>query len=154
MPTLLELAGVSPNGARVQGRSLARVLAGVEPLDPDAPIHLYRRNWGRTLLNPGTNVSEPLGFELRSIQVHGEKHALREGPWKYVFGPQERSRILYNLTTDPGETTNIFNTEREIGEMMHTRLSRWIVDNRVAEPLQNDLTEDDRTRLRALGYVD
>ncbi|MBE7501390.1 MAG: sulfatase-like hydrolase/transferase [Verrucomicrobiales bacterium] len=94
LPTLAELTGVSPPPVRLDGRSLARVLADRGATSPHAqhPLH-----WQ---VGQGPNA----------------EWAVREGDWKLLgnvqdFGADGRSRgrvplFLAHLGEDVGETTN------------------------------------------------
>ena len=88
-PTLLEAAGVEPPAA-IDGISLLATLRGDQPPNLRKPRDLYfvRREGG-------------LNFGGKTIE------ALRRGDWKLVqdspFGPYE----LFNLKSDPYETTDL-----------------------------------------------
>ena len=75
---------------------------------------------------------------------------VRTRDFKYIQnGPQ-----LYDLKADPGETKNLagraFAVERELAEL----LRRWQADRRVhPETRPVDPTDEEKARLKALGYV-
>ena len=71
-----------------------------------------------------------------------------------IEGPEERTRELFDLATDPAERQNLAERDPERTEAMLQQLRAWQqrygredVDPRSASP-------EDRERLRALGYVD
>ncbi len=50
----------------------------------------------------------------------GGRRAFRRGPWKYVKESKE-AEMLFNLETDPGETTNLATQHAEILNQLKTR---------------------------------
>jgi len=81
-PTMLELAGVPlPEGRVLDGVSIAPLLRG-KPLARPRPLY-WRNNYNR--------------FQI----------ALMDGDWKLVGNSNRTEFELYNLRTDPRETTNI-----------------------------------------------
>jgi arylsulfatase A-like enzyme len=104
-PTILALAGVTPREAP-DGRSLAGPLTEGGRLDAEHPVFLHRRYY-----DPTTMDGRP---------VAGEKFGVRVGPWKYIEGPDEGTRELYNLADDPGETTNVAGRHPDLAEKAAT----------------------------------
>jgi arylsulfatase A-like enzyme len=49
--------------------------------------------------------------------------AVRSGPWKYVLDGGIHN--LYNLSTDPGETRDLFYTETAIASQLQEKLAAW-----------------------------
>ena len=90
-PTLLAAAGISIEH-EIDARSLLPTLLGEEKAVEERDLFFHRREGG-------------LRYGGRTIE------ALRRGDWKLLqnspFAPQE----LYNLRTDPRETTNLTKTE-------------------------------------------
>jgi hypothetical protein len=84
LPTLLELAGVGAPGG-LDGASVASVLLGGTV--PPRRLHWHFPHY----TNQG---GRPAG-------------AIRDGTWKLVEQYEDGSRELYDLTRDPGETTNL-----------------------------------------------
>lgn len=94
MPTLLETAG-APVPKGLDGRSFFDVLAGkTAPPPPERPLFFVRREGQDTYK----------GHDLHAVRL-GDYKLLRPNP----FSPYE----LYNLNTDPRETTNLVDTERK-----------------------------------------
>lgn len=93
-PTLCEAAGVEPPPG-IDGRSFLPVFSGQEPQQPEREAYFVRRE----------------GWD-----AYGGKtiEALRRGDWKLIqdspFAPQE----LYNLKSDPGETTDLAKKEKKV----------------------------------------
>jgi arylsulfatase A-like enzyme len=139
-PTLLELLGVEAAGAAFEGRSLAPALLGRAALDGARPVHLYRRHFA--------------GERRGALYVKGEKYAVREGRFKYIEGPEEGTRELYDLEADPGERRNLAEAEPETAAALAARVAAWRAGRagRPDAPLR--LSPEERERLEALGYTE
>jgi arylsulfatase A len=102
-PTLLELAG-SPAANNLDGQSFAALLVGDTAKERTLFWHFpHYTNQG----------SRPGG-------------AMRDGDWKFIEHYDTSAPELYNLATDPGETTNLAAREPERAGEMRTRLHAWI----------------------------
>lgn len=131
MPTALDLLGLEPP-AGISGVSLAPLMAGATPeLGLDAyseamyPLHHY--GWS----------------DLR---------ALRSGRYKVIDAPRPE---LYDVDRDPGESTNLFESRRQLGERLITQLRSLeggFTKTEAALP-PGDVDPEARERLAALGYV-
>ena len=138
VPTVLDLLEL-PQDAGLQGQSLAAALAGRAALDPERPVFLHRRHY-----EPG---------QVGGMPVAGEKFGIRVGPWKYIDGPEEGTRELFNLIDDPGERVNLFDPSRAELIDLATRLAHWRASAGDAAFVPPELSAEDIERLRALGYV-
>lgn len=95
MPTILDLAGVTPPGTSYRGRPVAPIagrswLPHLRSLGTDAPA--------ATAIHPVDHVT---GWELFG------RRAVRQGSWKAIFIPAPFGPArwqLFNVLTDPGET--------------------------------------------------
>jgi arylsulfatase A-like enzyme/Flp pilus assembly protein TadD len=126
-PTLLELAGLVPDGP-MDGTSLLG--AWQQPSDEETAAYgetfgtLYQFNWS----------------ELRF---------LRKGGFKFIEAPKPE---LYDLRADPGETTNLWSeTPSDVGKRLRRELNRMASEEKraAAEPVD----EETRRRLESLGYL-
>jgi len=139
-PTVLDLLGVGYEPKDFQGISLASALQGVESLDPARPLLLQRRLYNTEWVH--------------GHRVTGEQYALRSGRWKLTVSYEPGSFELYDLETDPGETTNLADLRPELC----SRLAEQLSTLRAAASLAPDpetarvVEEADAERLRALGY--
>jgi len=132
-PTVLALLGVDPLATAVSGTSLLPLMTGDRPeLNLDAyaeamyPLHHY--GWS----------------SLR---------ALRAGRFKLIDAPRPE---LYDLEQDPGETHDLFDSRRALGERMQAQLRALDQRMAAAGPSVTAPTSVDpevRERLAALGYV-
>ena len=81
-----------------------------------------------------------------------EWKALVEDRWKLITSEAGRF-ALYDLEADPGETTNAAPRHREVARDMAARLSE-IVEAVPVRELAEEVSDELRDRLRALGYVE
>jgi arylsulfatase A-like enzyme len=139
MPTILELVGERPAGVRglaLQGRSLVPLLHGQEP-DGAPPA---------------------LGSDRRNRQ----KYALRSGDHSFVYDFGSGSGELYDLRSDPGETTDVSAQEPEFSASMLAELRALRAANRRARDSlmpagrtgDSVLSAEEQEQLQALGYAE
>jgi tetratricopeptide (TPR) repeat protein len=116
---------------------------------------------GRSLTPLLTGATRELGLEAYSEALYPLHHfgwsdlrSLREGRYKVIAAPRPE---LYDLSDDPSEKTNIFESRRALGDRMLRRLDEMEADwertgpKRPQEPVEVD--PDAKARLAALGYV-
>lgn len=131
MPTLLDYAGVAnPEGDRLPGRSFAPLLRGEE--------------------------GAPRG-DVVVFDEYGPVRMIRDERWKYVhrypYGPHE----LYDLAADPGERTNLADSDAaeatEARAELRARLEEWF--NRYVDPAIDGARHRvyGRGQLRMVGRV-
>lgn len=82
-----------------------------------------------------------------------DEQAIIAGGWKYFSGGQ-----LYDLTNDPGETTDVAADNPSEAAFLRDQLDRWLAEtHRVQETVGpaggERLTREERNRLRDLGYI-
>jgi choline-sulfatase len=146
MPTVLELLKV-PDPPPAQGRSLRPILSGEAQGDPERMVYLQRREYstfgghveGERYLDPG-------------IHPIGPMFALRAGRFKYIEGPEQKVRELFDLERDPGETKNIAAENPEKAGEMSRALTQWRekYERGYKAPA---IPKGEAERLRGLGYV-
>ena len=82
--------------------------------------------------------------------------SLRRGPWKLIRDSERHTDVLFNLVDDPGERRNVAAENPELVDRLERRLRSWkerlTPMPRPARP-DSPLTEEQRKRLRALGYL-
>ncbi len=144
-PSVLELVGAEAPDA-FRGASFAGALLGAGALDPQRPIHLYRRHYDG---DDDRDADADAGGEA----PRGEKYGLRRGRWKLIEGPAERTLELFDLAADPRERMNVAGREPERVERLRAEIAAW---RRANPPLAASsgapLDDDERARLEALGY--
>jgi tetratricopeptide (TPR) repeat protein len=130
-PTVLELSGIEV-ATEGHGRSLLPVM-----FDPGSGGDAYAY---------GESMTPNLQFGWSAL------HSLRSSRYKLIKAPRPE---LYDLTTDQGETTNVFDRQPVVAGDLMKRLDRLIAETSrdAPEPETADLDEETLERLAALGYV-
>jgi arylsulfatase A-like enzyme/tetratricopeptide (TPR) repeat protein len=130
-PTVLGLAGIS-GGPNVQGRSLLPVMR-----DPRTAVE-------------GHAYSESMTPNLQF--GWGALHSLRTTRYKLI---QASRPELYDLATDPGEQTNVFERNPAEASRLAARLERLMAETAqdAPSPESADLDRETVEKLAALGYV-
>lgn len=137
LPTLLDLVGL-PTPTPTQGRSLVPLMQGEE-------------------LASGTALSQN--------KLNRMRFALRTDDHKIIRDLKNETEEVYDLRRDPGETTNLADSEPELAARLREQLEARLKANRklarelhpetTGEETPGDslLTEEERERLEALGYI-
>lgn len=105
-PTLLEVAGV-PVTHFIDGQSFLPTLQGQEQDWQERYLFFSRREGN-------------LRYNGKTIE------AVRHGPWKLLQNSPFTPLELYNLETDPLETTNLAGEESEVFERLAIALRRYV----------------------------
>jgi arylsulfatase A-like enzyme len=151
MPTILGLSGISPGELVLEGRDLAAALTAGTALDSQHPVFFQRRfyeeEWVPNFAVEGVVFGRPL-------RVRGSKYGVLQGRWKYVVAPAEKTRELYDLSSDPKEQANLVSRHRERASELSGQLEAWLErQDSLALAPGREADEEDLERLRALGYV-
>ena len=102
VPTILDLCGV-PVPGDLDGESLADELRGGAAIDRDRLFWHFPAYIGRNV----------------------PTSAMRQGDWKIIESLEDGSVELYDLASDPGETTNLADREPRRRESMRSALAAW-----------------------------
>jgi arylsulfatase A-like enzyme len=132
-PTLLELLGLTPE-PRFEGRSLAPLLQGREASSADVIVE-----------RPHDGVYD------RGVHSSG----IIRGSKKLLIG-RDRSAVLFDLAEDPFEASPASPSSSPEGPGLRATLDRWatgFAESSVQTSGGAPLTEDEKERLRALGYL-
>jgi arylsulfatase A-like enzyme len=171
-PTLLVPLVIVPPGSMsmpsdvvdTQVRLIDLVPTVLDMLDVDAGT-TFDGSSLLALMRAGDGVSPGPAFSSRyssSTEFSRERHAIRDRGWKLIHTkpgwdggggatPLEGdSRELYELAADPGELTNLLDTGAAIQQQLGQQLDE-VVGQGVT--LDLELTDEERERLRSLGYV-
>ena len=127
LPTILDIAG-GPIPEGLRGRSLRATLDGA-----------------------GTPPETSIYSESLSPRYHfgwSELYALTDERYRLIRAPRDE---LYDIAQDPGERASIAGDRPQVRAAMRRALDAIIADARVDAP--GAVSEDDRQRLAALGYV-
>ncbi len=133
-PTLLALAGVAGGLEPGQGRSLVPLMVG--EADPNGAL--------------------PRGYsEIFMSRLHygwSELRSLRNDRWHFIEAPRAE---LYDVAADPGETTNLADSERRVVRDLRAELAALDATVKPAASGSAPVEEDEETMraLAALGYI-
>jgi len=140
-PTLLEIANVVAGSTDHQGQSLVGVMTGQQTADPERPIFFERRKYKTR--------------QIRNVFVTGNKLGIRSGPWKYIEADEEGTRELFDLRSDPTETSNLVAKHPELAARLSKEISSWLERTpRTFFSPDTVISDEDNRKLNALGYVE
>jgi tetratricopeptide (TPR) repeat protein len=130
-PSVLALCGVEP-GASVHGRSLVPLM--LKP-GKEATVYAY-----------GESMTPSLQFGWSPLQF------LRSPQYKLIKAPRPE---LYDLASDPDETSNVFDRRPTVARDLMAKLDRLVEETGKGAPAPEaaNLDKDTAERLAALGYI-
>jgi len=105
VPTLLGLMG-SRAGEGLPGHSLAPLLEGGKPADDHVLIE-WSPGQGARRHNKGTRLATPA--EIQRVAKDHTRTVISPDGWKLCLSNRDHCQ-LFHLATDPGETTNLFDS--------------------------------------------
>ncbi len=133
LPTLAELFGLPADPRRLQGTSLAPMLAGAAAPDRDAV------------------------FTSARVDAGGRRHlAVFDGTHKYVHVLPEGQGWLFELKADPGERVNLAEERPQVAARLRGQLLRWHEGQAAlfVADADGEMDPETRARLEQLGYLD
>jgi arylsulfatase A-like enzyme len=138
LPTALELIGLAPPDG-IHGRSLVPLLEGRDRAEPEEGA--YMQTWVYAL------EQRIRGGETGLYHPRG----LRTSRWKLIDDRIRGKSQLYDLRSDPRELRDLADSEPQVVSELEERLARFggAAESLAPEPM----TESERAKLRALGYV-
>lgn len=148
-PTVLALAG-APDTRKTEGRSLVPLL--------DAPGPLGRMlAWlgGSDAAEAEATAYSELSRPTDTAPVVRHVRSLRADGWHFFTG-ESGEEELYDAAADPGELTDLRRREEAAAASMRARLEAIHARSRrdaPADPATVAPTEEERERLKALGYA-
>ena len=87
--------------------------------------------------------------------MKGEKYGIMSDSWKYIVGMDEGTLELYDLNIDPGELYNVYERFSDRAADLSGRLQAWMeMNSRSIDDTGVEISEEDKAKLRAMGYVD
>ncbi len=110
---------------------------------------------GRNLLALPAGANAPVFAATYRPESDRNRFALIEAPWHMILSPEQRMRKMYDMSSDPGERTDIWETAampRRVGLDLEKRLGDFA---RRALAGKKDRTLDPKTAemLKSLGYL-
>ena len=151
VPQLVRTVDIFPTVVDVLGLSVPPGLDGetlLSAVDSGAKLNLtaYGES-GRAFVGVDPGIHIP--------GVAGKRRMLRTLDWKLVYIPDPHggSQRLYDLVTDPGETRDVSAEHPQIAARLRARLNEIIGDEAEAVDNAPNLTDEEQSRLRALGYL-
>jgi len=135
MPTIFDLLGCAP-----PDHILGTPLLSKKPLFP----------WIAKVL-PWKNTPRHIFSELHTLS---HKTVLSSG-WKYYYAGTSEEEYLFNIETDPLESTNLIEEEKEKGRLLKNTLFNWL-DHAKRYPTTKSphtISKEEQEKLEALGYI-
>jgi arylsulfatase A-like enzyme len=152
-PTVLALAGLEPprEAQQIQGQSLLPLMA-----DPDRPSRL---GWLDRPAFAERAVTKELGFQLPVKEQVAQQVVVSEG-WKLVRNldpPSGRAEYeLYDAVADPLDQNDVAAENTEVVSRLRADLDAWhetALAAKIEEVSPEEMSPEDRERLRSLGYI-
>ena len=131
MPTVLDAIGAEP-ARNIQGRSLLAAGTSSGPLYAESYPKTDRIKW------------DP---EFRRVE-----RAIFDGHVKYITSTAGK-RELYDLLTDPAESTNLYRADDARSQRLHAMLEDWIKHAEMVANAPVKMNQEMIEKLRSLGYV-
>jgi len=78
----------------------------------------------------------------------------RHGRWKSSWSRTDDRFHLFDLAVDPGETRDVAGSNPEVVDAHRKRIGEIAESLSARRAVLERMTEDDRERLRALGYLE
>jgi arylsulfatase A-like enzyme len=111
----------------------------------------------RRLIEALAGIDTPVAAELREDEVLLTERwflSYRRFPWKSFWNRRDDRLHLFNLEDDPGEQHDVAPEQEARSREQRERMAHLAAALSVRERAESGLSESDRQRLRALGYLD
>jgi arylsulfatase A-like enzyme len=145
LPTVLEALGVPPPlGLRLDGHSLMPLITG------DGKVHERQVVFSSARATSGVYADR--GYRLDEAR---RIHSVRSRRWKLVLLPGLDGEIeeLYDMRSDPGETSNVIAAHPAVRRDLRRVLDAWLARGGADSP-PPQLSADEAEALRSLGYLE
>lgn len=143
MPTLLDLAGIKfKDSLQIQGQSLMGLIQ--DNKIPEKSVY-----------------SE---IDIKNNQYTGYK-SIRTSRYKYIWSPESGKEEFYDLIGDPQELINLINIKPTQAGIVKNEMSNWLEesnrlakrfkphDNKPKNKKKEDITREQKEKLKSLGYI-
>lgn len=145
LPTFAALAGADISDLKLDGRNLLPLIENPDTEWQDRYMYFHRGRWGNPEAKQEKHRLYPSPEEGKYI-----KYAIRNEKWRLV-GLSENQLALYDIDSDPGETTDVAKQNPEVVKEFTTAYEKWWAEVR---PLMvNDLIEIDKTLFYREAYL-
>ncbi len=145
LPTLLELLGLEPPAeGSVSGRSLVPLIEG----DRDA--------WRRFVFTSAKASSDRYADRPYELDSQRKIYGVRSDDWKLINYPGVDGDYweLYDLRSDPMERSDVAAQNPKIVQEMKMAMATWLRGARRTEFHPVELSDEERRKLLALGYLE
>ncbi len=156
VPLILRFPGGKlPAGLAPREPKLASLIDVMPTLAAQAGLPLDTSEFDGIDLGSGTRDSVLAQREIRERVWPEENFALVGLEWKYIYFADAED-MLFDLVADPHETRNVLAEQSERAQRMEAELLALVADHKRRSPLAvtDDVPEDIRRRIEALGYVE
>jgi arylsulfatase A-like enzyme len=145
VPTVMDYLRRPELAANCRGRSLMPLIEG-EPLTDDMRVTAGRHNKKK--------YYRPYKETRGDVNI-----VVRQGHWKGIWNAEWDRMELYDLQSDPGETTDSSAENPELAQTMRAFAQSQLAQCQAVamEPVSgkgDDLDEETRRQLETLGYID
>jgi arylsulfatase A-like enzyme len=124
MPTVLEIAGV-PVPERVQGSSLLSMARGEASGVHDLVVTCAP-------FEEIGQISKTVDDRTRVVQEISPC-SITDGEWDLLYAVNNQPVELFNRQSDPGHHHNVFDSQRQVAERLHSGFVRWMEANGAPE---------------------
>ncbi len=143
-PSILDRAQIP--SASLDGQSLLPLLGGDEGIYEPRPVFSLSKGRSASVRTPERKLIASQGLRLAGCA------AVRTPPPKHSGGVRYE---LYDLQTDPGETVDLFDEQRQEAQPMVRALESWLEGRRpAADGALPPISEQERRALQRRGYWD
>ena len=145
MPTLMDLSRNPPQDASWDGRSLVGLLSGA------------KGKWDRPLFSEVSFLAPVEDQGTHKAEKEAFLSAACLGDWKLIHDLDKDQWMLFDRGADPLELRDLFSPDHQQVQLLQPLLLEWEIGKvetwgREFEDLQQ-MSEEDRERLRSFGYV-
>jgi arylsulfatase A-like enzyme len=155
VPLLFVFPGRLPEGVVVDDRvSLIDVAPTIADLLGIPAIPGGRGSSLTTLMTGESMPARPVIAETFRPESYSDKRAIISDGYKYIHSRRDHEwEELYDIVNDPEELTDLSKRLPERMAELREQLDRELETGASSQAAQAELSDDDRARLRALGYV-
>ena len=149
-PMILRIPGArNPRRVSALAQNLDLVPTVLDYLGVETGLPLDGRSL-RPLIESGTPVHD------RVFSAYGDLRAVHAGDYKLLMNLRTEEVELYEMSSDPGETTDVAGRHPAKVRELQRALSRWIREVEGVSDREEALRRGEEAvqRLRALGYVE